>query len=208
MSIKVDKSLFTASELAQYEQLIAKAMVDPEAAEEEFEEERVEVKKPRKRPEVEFEEEYDEDVETEKCNTRKSFSPLDAAMARLENLEKSIEMKEFSEIAKKYAALGEDEEDLANTLYSLKKSDEANYDAYINVLDKSLNLIEKTGIFAEIGKSAYGGAGASDTVSKIETIASEIMKSDPGTSREMAVAKAWEAHPELIAEYDAEYKSR
>ena len=37
MSIRIDKSAFTAEELAQYEALIAKAKVDPEAAREEME---------------------------------------------------------------------------------------------------------------------------------------------------------------------------
>lgn len=213
MSIKIDKSVFTASELAQYEQLIAKAMVDPEAVkdEEEFREREVFEKPPKKkrvRPEIEVDfDEEEERVDMDKCNTKKSASPLAAAMERLETLEKSLEMKEMHEIAKKYAPLGEDEEELAQTLYNMRKSDEENYEAYIGILDKSLGLIEKSGLFAEIGKSAYG-ASTGSTVSKIETLAGEIMKSDSSMSREMAIAKAWSDHPELIAEYDAEYSGR
>lgn len=211
MSIKIDKSVFTPEELSTYQALIAKATVDPEAAEEEMAEERPEAPKKRRV----FEEEWkEEDVDTEKacgtkkCDTKKSADPQIAkAMERLETLEKSIAMKEFTEIAKKYAPLGENEEELAQTLYDMKKSNEANYDAYISVLDKSLGLVEKSGIFTEIGKStgAYGNA-VSGTVGKIEAIASEIMKSDTSMSREQAIAKAWGDHPELIAEYDREYK--
>lgn len=215
MSIKIDKSIFTPEERAAYEALIAKATVDPEAAEEVMRTEEKEIMLPKKkRPEIEMEyEDEDEDEvkmdksKTEKCSTRKSASPeIAKALERLETLEKSIEMKEFTEIAKKYAPLGEKEEELAKTLYDMKKSNEANYDAYISVLDKSLGLVEKSGIFTEIGKSTFGSGLAGNTVGKIEAIASDIMKSDTSMSREMAIAKAWEDHPELIAEYDAEYR--
>lgn len=212
MSIKIDKSVFTAEERAAYEALIAKATVDPEATEEEMREEVRMKERKGKRPEIEVDYEDDEDVEmdkgnTKKCSTRKSASPeLAKAMERLETLEKSIEMKEFTEIAKKYAPLGEKEEELAQTLYDMKKSNEANYNAYISILDKSLGLVEKSGIFAEIGKSAYGAGLAGNAVAKVEAVASEIMKSDTTISREMAIAKAWETHPELVAEYEAEYR--
>lgn len=206
MSIKIDKSVFTPEELETYKALIAKATVDPEAAEDEMEKERPEFPPRKKRVfEEEFREE-DEDETEKSCSTKKSADPqLAAALERLETLEKSLAMNEFTEIAKKYAPLGEKEEELAQTLYDLKKSNEANYDAYIAVLDKSLGLVEKSGIFTEIGKSgaAYGAVGG--TVGKIETIASEIQKADPAISREAAIAKAWESNPELIAEYEREY---
>jgi DNA-binding protein YbaB len=208
MSIKIDKSVFTPEELETYKALIAKATVDPEASQEEMDEERPEMPPRKKRV---FEEGFEEKEvdETEKsCNTRKSADPqLTAALERMEKLEKSIAMQEFTGIAKKYAVLGEDEDELANTLYEMKKSNEANYNAYIAVLDKSLDLVEKSGIFTEIGKSgaAYGSTGRG-TLGKVEAIADEIMKSDTNISRESAIAKAWEDHPELVAEYDREYR--
>lgn len=205
MSIKIDKSVFTPEELETYKALIAKATVDPEAAEDEMADERPAM--PKKKKNV-FEEEWsEEDVETEKgCNTRKSADPqLAAALERLETLEKSIAMQEFTEIAKKYAPLGEKEDELAQTLYNLKKSNEANYDAYISVLDKSLNLVEKSGIFTEIGKSGAGYGATGGTVGKVEAIASEIRKSNPDMTYEASIAKAWEQNPELIAEYEREY---
>lgn len=193
MSIRIDKSVFSAHERALYEALIAKATVDPEAGEEEMEDE-IPAFPPKKTKKAEVE------------DMTKSASPeMAAALERLETLEKSIEMKEFSEIAKKYAPLGEKEEDLAQTLYDMKKSNEANYNAYISVLDKSLGLVEKSGIFAEIGKSASGTAGGVEA--KIEVVANEIMKSDATLTRTEAIAKAWTDHPELVAEYDAEYNA-
>ena len=203
--MKIDKSIFTAEELAQYEALIAKAKVDPEAGEDEMEKE----KPPffRKKPPVEEDSDMLEDEEDmDKSRCKKSADPtMTAALDRLETLEKSWAMKEFSEIAKKYAPLGENEEELAKTLYDMKQDNEANYNAYISILDKSLGIVEKSGMFAEIGKSASGTAGG--VLDKIEAAATDIQKSDAGMTREQAIAKAWENHPELIAEYDAEYKA-
>lgn len=215
MSIRIDKSVFTPEELETYKALIAKATVDPEAEEKEMEKERPEKRRHdfEERFSEDFSEEDRDEDETEKscgtkkaCDTKKSADPqLAAALERLETLEKSLAMNEFTEIAKKYAPLGEKEDELAQTLYEMKKSNEANYDAYIAVLDKSLGLVEKSGIFTEIGKSgaAYGSSGG--TLGKVEAIASEIQKADPAISREAAIAKAWETNPELIAEYEREY---
>lgn len=194
--IRIDKSRFSAEELAQYDALIAKAKVDPEAAEKELEDEKPPVPKKTEKAEV-------EDVE----DTKKSATPeIAAAMDRLAKLEKSYEMKEFTDIAKKYAPLGEKEDVLAQTLYDMKKSNEANYNAYIAVLDKSLGLVEKSGLFQEIGKSASGGMTGGSAEAKIESIAGEIMKADPRMDRVQAIAKAWTDHPELVAEYERDYK--
>lgn len=193
MSIRIDKSAFTAEELAQYEALIAKAKVDPEAAKEEMEDE-VPPFPPKKTEKAEVKE------------VEKTASPeLTAALDRLATLEKSYEMKEYTEIAKKYAPLGEKEDELATRLYEMKKSNAANYDAYISILDKSLGLVEKSGLFAEIGKSASGGM-TGGTEAKIDNIANDIMKADPTMDRVQAIAKAWTDHPELVAEYERDYK--
>lgn len=208
--MKIDKSRFDAAELAQWHALIAKGMVDPEAGEEEMEGEMPPFppKKPAKKAEFEGEG-YEEDEEDEdfgkKCKTRKSADyVLAAALERLESLEKSAEMKECYDIAKKYAALGEDEDEMANTIYEMKKSNYDNFTAYINALDKSLDLIEKSGLFGEIGKSAGGYASATGAVAKAEAKAEAIMESDPSVDYDTALAKAWD-DPAIMAEYDAEF---
>lgn len=190
--IKIDKSLFSAEELAQYEALIAKGSVEVEDEEIQTEAEKKEI----------TEKEVEDMVETAKSAVAPEVT---AAIERMENLAKSLEMKEYAEIAKKYAPLGENEEELANTLYEMKKSNEANYNAYISVLDKSLDLVEKSGVFAEIGKSASGSTGS--VVDKVNAAADEIMKSDESMTKEQAIAKAWEDHPEFIREYEAEYNA-
>lgn len=202
MSIKIDKSLFSAEELAQYEALIAKAKVDPEAASKEMEEE--EPPFPPKKPPV------DDDVEDEldkKCKTEKSADPaLAAALEELATLKKSFEMKEMTQVAKKYAPLGKKEDELANTLYEMKKSNEANYNAYIAVLDESLEMVEKSGLFAEIGKSSAGSySGPVGVEAKVHAKATEIMKSHPDMDFNSAIARAWDENPDLFDEYDKEY---
>ena len=201
--LTIDKSAFSPEELKQYEALIAKAAVDPEAGEKKMEEEKPPFP-PKKQPaeKAEFEDEGGFPEEEEPA--KKSADPaLTAALERLATLEKSYETEKFAGIAKKYAPLGEKEEDLAKTLYEMKKSNAANYDAYIKVLDQSLSLVEKSGLFAEIGKSA-GGYSVSGPEAKAEAKAQEIMKADPNISHTAAIAKAWE-DPALFAEYDSEY---
>ena len=202
--ITIDKSAFTAEELETYEALIAKATVDPEANKEEVEEEVPPVAASKKKPAKKAEEE--EPVETKK-SAAEAAPELKQAMEELAALKKSFEMKDMTEVAKKYAPLGKKEEELAQILYDMKKSNEANYNAYIAILDESLGIVEKSGIFAEIGKSASNGVSGSSAVAKAEAKAREIQKSDSSISWDAAIAKAWE-DPQLMAEYDAEYYGR
>lgn len=197
---RIDKSKFNAQQLADYEALVAigKSEVDPEGAEEEMEEEKPDFppkKKPTEKAEV-------EDMEETKKSAPAAAPELTAALEELQNLKKSFEMKELTEVAKKYAPLGKKEDELAQTLYDMKKSNEANYNAYIAILDESLGIVEKSGVFAEIGKST-GGAGTGTVQSKVDAKAQEIMKSE-NVDYDTAVAKAWE-DPALMAEYDSEY---
>ena len=67
----------------------------------------------------------------------------------------------------------------------------------------TLDVVEKSGVFGEIGKSGHMG-GESSAEAKIDNIAKGMIEKDPSLSYSQALAKAWEAHPELIEEYDAE----
>lgn len=198
--ITIDKSAFTAEELATYEALIAKATVDPEANKEEVEEEvpPVPAKKQTKKP---VEKEDDDPVETKK--SAEQSPEIKAAMEELANLKKSYEMDKMIEVAKKYAPLGKKEDELAKTLYDMKKSNEANYNAYIAILDESLGFVEKSGLFTEVGKSAGNSGSGNSVEAKVEARAQEIMKSE-SCDYVTAVAKAWD-DPALAAEYDDHY---
>lgn len=192
----IDKSVFDANERAEYERLIAKGKVeiDPEGNEEEMEEE-----KPAFPPKQTEKAEVEDWEEAKKS----ASSELAAAMEELQSLKKSMEMKEMADVAKKYAPLGKNEAELAMTLYEMKKSNQANYDAYTAILDEHLSLVEKSPVFSEIGKSDSNGSALYGAEAKADAKAREIMKSD-NCDYDEAIAKAWE-DPQLMAEYDAEY---
>lgn len=187
--MKIDKSRFTAEELEMYNDLIAKGLVEDE------EEEYVPAPKKKKAP-VEKEDEVEKSDDVMKA--------LKEAQEEMAELKKSMEMKELTNIAKKYTVLGKKEDELAQTLYSMKKSGQDVYDSYIAVLDQSVDMVEKSGMFTEIGKSSRN-MGGGNAESRIDSIATEIQKADPSMSRVEAIAKAWEQHPELVEEYEANY---
>lgn len=198
--VYLDLSRLDAEQKAQYDALVAKASVDPEAAHQEMEDEEPPAAPGKKTKKAEVEDMDD---------TKKSAPApeLQSALDELANLKKSFEMKEMTEVAKKYAPLGKKEDELAQTLYDMKKASPANYDAYIKILDESLDIVNKSGIFAEVGKSAGGQSTANSAVDKADAKAKEIMKSDPNMDYTTAIAKAWE-DPDLMAEYDAEYHNK
>lgn len=171
--MKIDKSRFTEDELMQYEALIAKGVV-----------------------------EEDEPVAPVQKEEETVHPEVAKALEKFEEMQKGMEMKELTEIAKKYAPLGEKEDELAQTLYDMKKSSPKSYDSYVALLDKQLDMVEKSGLFEEVGKSGHGFVPGGDVEGKIESIASEIMKADPNMDRFEAINKAWEQNPELLDQYE------
>ena len=126
---------------------------------------------------------------------------LKSALDEVAELKKALEMQTLTAVAKKYEILGKKTDELASTLYDLKKSGQANYDAYISVLDESLALVEKSGVFGEVGKNTHG-ANDSDPVAKIEAIAKGYQDADPTLDHNTAMMRAWENNPKLLAEYE------
>ena len=205
MAIKIDKSVFDENELATYEALIAKATVDPEAAQEEMEDD-VPPAPPKKNTKKAEVEEMEDAKKSAAPETPEVPEFVTNAIAKSEEFMTRTEKQEMTEVAKKYSVLGEKPEELGEQLYNLKKSDPKMYDTCIAMLDKQVALVEKTGVFSEVGKSA-GGASTGNAVDKADAKAREIMKADPSMDYTTAVAKAWE-DPELMAEYDAEYSNK
>lgn len=204
----IDKSRFNDSQLAQYEELVAigKAEVDPAANQEEQEWDVPPVTAPKKKT--------TEKAEVEDMDTKKS-APVEIdvpqfvkdAIAKSEQFIENVEKNEMVELAKKYDVLGQKAEELGEQLYNLKKSDETMFNTCISMLDSQVALIEKSPLFAEIGKSGNAGGsynGLSGAEAKADAKAKEIMKADPNMGYTEAIAKAWE-DPALAAEYDAEY---
>lgn len=198
--IRIDKNRFSESERALYDSLIAKAAVDPEAAEDEMEEEDFPVVPPKKTKKAEVKEAED----TKKSADIEVPDFVKDAIAKSEEFMTRVEKQEMADVAKKYAVLGQNTEELAEKLYNLQKSDPDMYETCISVLDNQVDMIEKSGLFAEIGKSAAGYSTAGGAEAKAEAKANEIMKADPSMTYDEAIAKAWE-DPDLMAEYDAEY---
>lgn len=203
----VDKSLLTPDEAAQFDALIAKACktkkADDQATEPDIE------KEDGKEPpagKVNPEENQKEELENMPPELKKAFTTLKEETA---NLRKSMEMKDLTDVAKKYSSLGKKEDELVNTLYVMKSAGESVYKSYLDALDSQLNLVEKSGMFSEIGKSFAGGYSSvtkSEPESKIEAIAKGYMEKDPTMDYTSAVAKAWENNPDLMAAYDDEFR--
>ena len=206
--MKIDKSKFSAEELAQYEALIAKATVpEPEGTEPKPQKPKQPESESTQPPKAQTPAEGVKPAETQKSANDTLLGTLDSVQARMEQLEKSLEMKELIKTAQKYEIIGEKPEELAKTFYTLKKSDETGYTAYIAMLDKALALVQKSGLFTEIGRASHDGTAGSNPVEKIQAIAAEIQKADPNLDHISAVNKAWEQHPELVREYENEYNS-
>lgn len=126
-----------------------------------------------------------------------------AVAAELKELRKradAAEERELQSVAKKYEILGKKPEELAKTLKSLKDAGGTAYDDMIGVLDQSLTMVEKSGAFTEIGKK--GNGGIPDAWAQIEKHADEIQKNAPTLTRNQAIDKACEQHPDLVAEYE------
>lgn len=132
---------------------------------------------------------------------------LAAALAKVDALTKSLEATVEKQeraaeldIAKKYAILGQKPEELADTLYALKKANTASYDALIKSLDGTLATVNKSGLFGEIGKSTHGDVG-SNAEAQLTEIAKGFMTNE-GLDFNSAMVKACEANPDLRREYE------
>ena len=123
--------------------------------------------------------------------------------AEVEELKKSLEIERLTAVAKKYEVLGKKADELAVKLYDLKKAGGSVYDDYVTLLDENVTMLEKSGIFGEIGKNTQGSAGLEQAIG---IKAAELAKSATGgMNTTEAIIKAWEENPELAAQYDAEY---
>lgn len=119
---------------------------------------------------------------------QKAIEELKATKTELEELKKSLEMKELETVAKKYEVLGKDTKELAGKLYTLKKSNENGYQEYLSMLDEFKEMQEQTGIFKEIGSDRKGSSGDQELNQRIQ----EIRKADTSISYEAAYVRACE----------------
>lgn len=140
-----------------------------------------------------------EDVKSEEV-AKAEVLKMEAMSTEIEALKKSLAMKELEELASGYEVLGKKKEDLAQNFYKMKSHGEEVFTEYKKSLDDQLNLVEKSGMYAEVGSSTQGSAN----MNQMETFVAEVMKRD-GISHADAVVKAYEENPELAKEYEANY---
>lgn len=203
VDMKIEKSKMSPAERAMLEEFEKKyGMPDDEntteetPAEETAETPATESAPEQAAPEAEQTEAQGEDV-------YKGLNPIvQAELKELKKFKEAAEEKELTEVAKRYEAIGKKAEELVPKFKSLKKAGGTAYDDMIAVLDAAVETVNKSGIFSEVGKSGHPDTNATKT--KVEGIAKGYMEKDPSLSYNMAVAKAWEENPELMAEYDEE----
>ncbi len=136
---------------------------------------------------------------------KKALEDNAALAAQVEELRKSLEMKDLTVVAKKYEMIGKKADELAPKLYSLKKAGGTAYDDTIALLDEQVALVEKSGLFGELGLNTSGGIGAGG---ELEAKAAEIRKGNAGMSQADALAEAYETYPDLAAQYEKTYQGR
>ena len=196
----VDKSLLSPEEAAQLDALIEKACTTEKACGKETCQ-KEDMKPGKVNPEAaQAEEEKNAELPPE----------VKKALEEVQEMKKSYEMTALTEIAKKYEILGKKADDEAKILYDLKKSGDSNYNAYVAALDAQVDMVEKSGMFTEIGKSGnfnYGPVAKSEPETKIEGIAKSYMEKDPELDYTSAVAKAWENNPDLYSAYDSDSRA-
>lgn len=123
------------------------------------------------------------------------------AKAELALVEKQIQRAKIMEVAKGYAILGKSADSLCDTLLELRERSSHGYEALLDVLDEEKLLIEKSGVFSEIGKRGEKGASA-DGWGKIIQAADRLQKEDPTLTRASAIQKVCENYPQLVEDYE------
>lgn len=112
------------------------------------------------------------------------------ALDEVQELRKSLELKELEGVAKKYEVIGKKAPELAQKLYDLKKAGEQHYNDYVALLDEQVQM-SNSGIFKEYGTSRGGGP------SDLDATVAELRKADPSLTQAQAIVKAYETNPAL-----------
>lgn len=210
--MKIDKSKMTDAERAFYENLekrygvddaiqippVGVEKADTKGKDGEEDEDEEDKKKPPVKKSV-------ASAEDETGDIYKGLHPaVVAEMQALRKFREDTEERELAQVAKKYTVIGKKEEELVPLFKSLKAAGGTAYNDMITILDQTVDAVEKSGVFSEIGKSGHGGSGENSAETKISGIAKNYMEKDPALSYSAALAKAWEDNPEILSEYDEE----
>ena len=137
---------------------------------------------------------------------KKTLDENRALTAQIDEMRKSLALKDLTAMAQKYEVVGKKAEELAPKLYELKKAGGTAYEDYVGLLDEQVTLVEKSGMFGEIGSNRAGTIGSMD--GELRGKAVEITKNMDGLNPALAMVKAFEQNPELAAQYEAAYQNR
>lgn len=135
----------------------------------------------------------------------KNFSDMMAKiMEPIQKRAEEAEQKSLEEVAKKYELLGTKAEELVPVLKSMKATSDEAYNNFIASMDNNLAVIQKSGLFEEIGKSGGAHTGNDDTegVAKMNAKVAEIKKSMPNLTEVQAQDIVMQNDPELRAMFD------
>ena len=134
----------------------------------------------------------------------KGLHPLVAEeLKRLRKRADDEDERMLTEVAKRYEIIGKKPEELVPVLKSLKAAGGSAYDDMISVLDASVEAVNKSGIFTEIGKSgSYGFGEETAAWAKIEKKADEIQAANPNMGRHQAIDMACMQNPNLVHDYE------
>lgn len=130
-----------------------------------------------------------------------------AVRAEIEELKKfreAAEEKELQAVAKKYEIIGKKPDELVPVLKELKAAGGSAYNDMVAMLDQTVDAIEKSGVFAEIGKSGGADSGSGSAWAKAEAQAVELMKSKTGMTMQQALDSVFVSDPGLAAECEKE----
>lgn len=195
IEMKIDKSKMTPSERAFYEDIEKRYRMEEPCSQEE-------------NATLLHKEKSETPEQTKELNDiYKGINPI--VKEELESLKKfreAAEEKELYEIAKKYAIIGKKEEELVPLLKSLKAAGGTAYADMIAIMDQTVEMTEKSGLFSEIGKSRGTEMGTSHerAWAEAESKASEIMKSKTGITKAQALDEVFQNNPALAAECEKE----
>lgn len=182
--MKIDKSKMTQAELIILEDIEKRyGVADDPAQTEQTPEGKPAVTKSVEKPEQNQETPADgEDI-------YKGLNPaVKAEIEALRKFREDAENRELEAVAGKYEIIGKKKEELVPMLKSLRATGGTAYNDMIAVLDATVEAVNKSGVFSEVGKSGHGSAHVSDAEGKIEGIAKSYMQKEPSMSYTDALA--------------------
>lgn len=138
----------------------------------------------------------------------------ETAVKKAEELEKVLKEERDKQARKEYiqkavtefASLPVKPEEFGLILKGLAEKAPDEYAKLEGVLKAANEAIQKGALYAEIGRS--GGLAGGSAMAKIEAAANSLVQKDANMTKEQAIAKALEMHPELYTEYLQETQRR